>query len=329
MVTNSAVKVSVAARKGLIPLDRIREAIFADAPIAARIRTDYGVEGDHLGPALEGEVIRRLEQIVVADPAALHPSDSAVFRAAVRALGSNSRAWTRYLKAERGIERILRGFDPAAAARLPEDAAERISAELGGFTGNRDAAAMRAWGTHLVENPDYYRTHLLRARERVIRVAREADLDLHESEVTVITAHLTSRPGNPQRPPGMGSILASEFLRNLGWTGFKADRHVKRLFCKWYGLEKAPARRAVRIAAQFSEYGSADLPALYFAVVGTEHSPGELPVSQVDNLVWLFGAYVDKARYSPKGARCSLCGSERCQNAPDDLGRQLRSLRGA
>ncbi|HTN99770.1 MAG TPA: hypothetical protein VL068_03745, partial [Microthrixaceae bacterium] len=35
--------------------------------------------------------------------------------------------------------------------------------------------------------------------------------------------------------PGMRFALGSEFFRNLGWNGFKPDRHVIRLLDGWIG----------------------------------------------------------------------------------------------
>jgi hypothetical protein len=37
----------------------------------------------------------------------------------------------------------------------------------------------------------------------------------------------------PLKFPGMGFSICCEFFRNLGWSGFKPDVHITRLFQHW------------------------------------------------------------------------------------------------
>jgi hypothetical protein len=93
----------------------------------------------------------------------------------------------------------------------------------------------------------------------------------------------------------MGYALASEFLRNLGWTGFKPDRHVKRLFDNWLPNGTVEVEKEAQDLAQLIGHKDKDLYTyLAYSRLGVRVSPPSVPLSHVDNLVWLLGAYVEK-----------------------------------
>jgi hypothetical protein len=108
------------------------------------------------------------------------------------------------------------------------------------------------------------------------------------------------------KPPGMGLPLTSEFLRNLGWSGFKPDRHIRRLFDRWFGQMEPDRVRVQRTERLISEAMKVLVPShtvchrpalrthLRYSLLGVAASPDGISYSSVDNLVWLLGAYVEK-----------------------------------
>ena len=169
-------------------------------------------------------------------------SDSTVFRAAALAVASNMRQWSRFLRSRKEFECLLEDYDPIAFSRAVERnpcRVERLRECLGGQTGRRDAQAIVGWANILVKNPQYFE-ELRDLKERIsTRV-------LHDEVVPVLAAFLgePSKAAEKKWPPphgmgtwktpGMRTALASEFLRNLHWAGFKPDRHIVRLFSKWF-----------------------------------------------------------------------------------------------
>jgi len=107
------------------------------------------------------------------------------------------------------------------------------------------------------------------------------------------------------KAPGMGPTLASEFLRNLGWNGFKPDRHIQRLFSLWFpDVVEGCRERAVELAALLGTRAKDVVAFFTFSLVGHAVTPPGRTLSEVDNLVWALGAYVEKTgRESKLGYR--------------------------
>jgi hypothetical protein len=95
--------------------------------------------------------------------------------------------------------------------------------------------------------------------------------------------------------PGMGPALGSEFFRNLGWSGFKPDRHVMRLLDRW-APEVVEAQRPVarRLAEVVGRHDRGTLDYLAYSLAGQAMTPSGTKFSVADNLVWALGAYVEK-----------------------------------
>jgi len=93
----------------------------------------------------------------------------------------------------------------------------------------------------------------------------------------------------------MRYVLASEFLRNLRWEGFKPDRHIQRLFDRWCPQGAAQVKPEVERLQRLIGRKTKDLGSyLTYSLVGISLSPADATLSKVDNLVWLLGAYVEK-----------------------------------
>lgn len=116
--------------------------------------------------------------------------------------------------------------------------------------------------------------------------------------LAALIGHPTGRPiGDVRRrkAPGMRPVLASEFLRNLGWNGFKPDRHVQRLLSRWCPEFVAEQDGRVDELCGILGTQAKDVRGfLRFSLAGIGLAPPDWLLSHVDNLVWALGAYVEK-----------------------------------
>lgn len=117
--------------------------------------------------------------------------------------------------------------------------------------------------------------------------------------------------------PGMGFALASEFLRNLQWRGFKPDTHVKRLLDDWLKDQlRSFEDRASELAAAVGVRTKEARENIQYGLAGLFITPsGESP-SKIDNLVWLIGAkHRDQAPFErpqlPNRHRLTRSGADR------------------
>lgn len=295
-----------------IDIRAIKARLFSDESVRSRIAHDYGltiVSADADGFATD--VLHKLGQRPSPAPLDQELSNADVFRTAVRALGSNQRKWADYLRIEPQIAEVLCDFDPVESSRRarPED----ISRWLPGQSKNADARAMIDWARLLSCGENYYQSikHLgaaFRSLSATIYSEPLTDAEL----LLCIVGYLGKPPSKwagaaylapvtrefPYRywkTSGMGYVLASEFLRNLGWNGFKPDRHIIRLLSRW--LPEQGQIVLGRVHHLVALIGCAAQPLksyLTYSLIGNSVAPADLPLSQVDNLVWLLGAYVEK-----------------------------------
>lgn len=295
----------------------IQRRLFENASVRARIVRDYGLTADADTPQrFADSVVQQLDQASVPDPLAQQPDNAAVFRAAVMAIGSNGRSWANFLKNRQQLSDLLGQYDPVHAHQAFEEGAlslNEVKSCLPGQSSTADATAIQRWAALLSQIPSYYElirdvgvTFQVLSQERYGEVLPNSHLLLclvgyfagtsgrkfGDSIVPYRTQQFL--PGQ-RKFPGMGYVLASEFLRNLRWDGFKPDRHVQRLFNRWIpgGTEvmTADAQRLLTLL----DRRSADLQRyLTYALLGIAVAPAGSMLSHSDNLVWLLGAYVEK-----------------------------------
>jgi hypothetical protein len=301
----------------VINLDVIREQIFANPTVRARIIQDYGLPLRPDTPdELASAVVAQFDQTPVRDPVEQEVSNEEVFRAAVKAIGSNSRSWATFLRGEHHLVKLLCGFDPVQAQRRVtggELDVKQLQAYLPGQSSSGDARAILRWAALLNDVPNYYGR--VRDLALAFRALGEQKLPepLTDAELLLCVAGFLGGPPNRwkgtaylpaerrQLPsgawklPGMGYILTSEFLRNLHWNGFKPDRHVQRLFDRWFPEGEAAVSTRVNEILRLFGRDAQDLRTyLTYSLIGIAASPPGVGCSQVDNLVWLLGAYVEK-----------------------------------
>lgn len=298
----------------MIDIERIKQRVFEDAAARQRIVRDYGFgrvpeSADELVAMLQAHFGQHPSE----DPLRESFPNEVVFRAAVKTIGSNSRARASFFRNEPRIAELLNGYDPLAthravlAGRLrPED----LQAFFPGQSSPGEARATLRWARTLSEVPEYY--EFLRQVGGIFQHLADRHLQrpLCRFELALcVVGYLGFPPGRwegdalmPRRmdprhlkAPGMGYLLASEFLRNLGWHSFKPDRHLQRLLDRW---SPGAAREALPAARELMTLiGRSDRPLrtyLTYSLAGRQLAPPGLPLSHVDNLVWLLGAYVEK-----------------------------------
>ena len=287
----------------------VEEALFERA---AAIGPRYGVQEPFTDPSsFARRLIEAMQQPGVTNPTEIRKSPTEVFHAAVRSLGSNQTDWARYMAAEDAVSSVLHGFDPVAVtkARLDgRDIQADLVAALPRTTPGRTASRVLTWAENLTNEPGLYED--IQNLGRTIQAAGGisdhellpmASLVLSADPLTRLSRQRLSDLGIHDRTwklPGMGFALTAEFLRNLGWEGFKPDTHVKRLFNHWIGEEQLTqfGTRAAVLAAVVGIRSRDSIRTLRYSLAGLAITPTGCSPSAIDNLVWLIGANVQRAR---------------------------------
>ncbi|MEO6957305.1 MAG: hypothetical protein ABI137_11240 [Antricoccus sp.] len=99
----------------------------------------------------------------------------------------------------------------------------------------------------------------------------------------------------------MGFTLACEFLRNLGWNGFKQDVHIKMLLGSERWLGTAQNNCFTSEATDLGDViGSRSKEVIFnirYRIAGLSITPDGMSASRIDNLVWLIGANIEKKNH--------------------------------
>lgn len=296
--------------------DLVGERLFSNHKVRARIERDYNLPADAATSSqFLDYAVRYLDQEAMDSPLAQTYSNQEVFKAAVNALGSNSRNWASFVKVrDQHLEALLYGFDPEKTHTAVLDGTltfADIREHLSGQSGAGDAKAIIRWAKLLTAQPDYYQQILGIART-FVALAEEADYQLGNQHLMMCLAgylispprrwpgekHLDSdlvRMTHRERDlPGMGYPLASEFLRNLHWSGFKPDRHITRLLGRWVPeIRETAEEDVVRLCELIGSKNRSLQYFLRYSLIGVAITP-DGNYSRADNLIWMLGAYLEK-----------------------------------
>jgi hypothetical protein len=286
-----------------VDLEAVCDSLFDDPRVRVRLARDYGFAVPTSCTELRHALVASFDQARGAGSESTLMDAREVFRAAVRALGSNNRTWSTFVRREPELRALLRDYDPAATACALRSGAllpDSIAQCLPGQTGPADARAIAKWAQMLADAPDYHEA-LLRLRDRL------GSTEARPSELPLLTAAIlgsgSSGPNGAEPPmglkswkaPGMGPIVASEFLRNLHWSAFKPDRHIQRLWDRWFPDLLPACHSRAQILSHFLGTRRADLGRfLVYSLLGIAVTPATSSFTEVDNLVWALGAYVEK-----------------------------------
>ena len=290
-----------------IDLDKVIEACFSDVETRKKICCDFGIKNSGTPQDLASRLVKSFDQI----PPAGHRWDDRldnrrVFRAAVYAIGSNSRKWATFLKYEHQLERILSDYDPASVRkklRSGQSLEQEIRKCLPGRTAQQNAQDILAWAELLGNGPPYY-DGLIDLRRKMAASPQVKDGEAVSMVAGVLGLEPNKRINERWPPPsgletwkapGMGFVLACEFLRNLRWGTFKPDRHIIRLLDSWFPEGAAGLKgRAVELAEVIGSRSKALIEPLQFSLLGMQVSPAGRHINGVDNLVWVLASYVEK-----------------------------------
>jgi len=290
-----------------LAIERIAVRLFEKKKIREKLCRDFCIEDTGNPMKMADRLVESMGQISPPDVGTEDLEDNriVVFRAAALALASNMRQWSRVLNCRGRFESLLEQYDPVAFSREVEaDYARLRNLEdcLAGQTARADARAIVKWATILKKYPGYLNA--------LTKLKSDVEAEVHDGEVfPILAALLGSKPTKKRekqwpppagmeswKAPGMGTALASEFLRNLHWKGFKLDRHIMRLIERWFPeVVEAESGRAGDLARKVLGSGSQDvIVGLKFSLAGMAVTPKGCSFTKADNLVWALGAYVEK-----------------------------------
>lgn len=289
-----------------IDLDKVIERCFSDPCIRKRICGDFGIKDSGTAQDLASKLVKQFDQIPPKGHSwENHLDNCRVFRAAVFAIGSNSRNWATFLKYECRLKEILFGYDPAAVRerlRSGRSIEEDIKKCLPGQTVSKDSEAILDWAELLGDSPSYYDC-LVKLRRKMAALPQVTENEAVPMVAGVLGMDLekiNKRWSPPDglrtwKAPRMGFPLACEFLRNLYWGTFKPDRHIQRLLGCWFWEGTADAEeRAKELGKVIGSQSKGLIKPLQFSLLGMKVSPADRHINAVDNLVWVLAAYVEK-----------------------------------
>lgn len=288
-----------------VNLQAVAEGLFGEERIRRRICRDYSLERNLAADQAAAAMVAAFGQNPAANGAGPGGHDAqTVFRAAARALASNCRSWATFLRYEPSLAELTGGYDPqktAAELRAGRLQMDDLAACLPGQTARGDARAMVLWA-EAMEARSSFGAELRRLEGLLVAAGVESAATVPAMAVVL---GAPSREALRRFPPpagsstwklsGMGPVLASEFLRNLRWAGFKPDRHINRLFGQWFpDVVEQMAIPARELADRLGTRRKDVREFLTISLVGTAVTPPGRSFTEVDNLVWALGAYVEK-----------------------------------
>jgi len=293
----------------MLPLDNIRSELFASEKGAEKVRAAYNLSADLHGSSLESAMWEVLGQ-APRESTDRSPSNAVVFKAAALALASNMRSWAKMHARLNELERACRGYEPSLVANDVDATISALATILTGQSGKGDRTATVRWAM-LLDSPNSFAAYL-EVMDAEARRALEGVLPVSEPLITAVVAgaigfdlgharRTAATFGFPSKAPGMGGPLASEFLRNLGWSGFKPDRHIMRLFDGWTKRDSSwetPSLQAhtdsQTVLSALGVRNSAFKRFLYYSRLGELTTPSSVPVTRADQLVWLYGSLLHR-----------------------------------
>ncbi|KRQ24208.1 hypothetical protein AOT83_01180 [Mycobacteroides sp. H001] len=278
----------------------VADRLFREAEIREKIAADYGFSSDTMSASeFIDSVVEKLDQHP-AEP--MQPrSNREVFIAVVKAVGSNSRQWVTFRRNQNDLRDLLGDFEPARAQGA---APASLRALLPGTTGGGDARAILAWAATLAdldERRASYYDGVIELANTLRRRAASRDIELSDEKLMLcVVGHLIDEPPKRWDGPRLGKLagmrfpLASEFFRNLGWNGFKPDRHVIRLLNRWVPNIVEQQADSVNALVSLTGRETGEVrEAMKYSLAGMAISPTS-NYSRTDNLIWLLGANAEK-----------------------------------
>ena len=219
-----------------VTLKPLEEVVFKGS-FAEKIRRDYLIEPNYEGEGLKEKLLAKFRSHgqYERDWVPNSVTNGEVFRAAVYAVLSSNASWSIVEKAISKLDKLLCDFDLAG---IDENIVKSALNKIGGVEHDNSKWPPANVTDHICKlvsklktTTSYAQNSIELVRQEVATKAGLAELNLTNAEVTALCAAKLLDASH--KLPGMGFIITNEFLRNLGWSGFKPDRHVKRLLKLW------------------------------------------------------------------------------------------------
>lgn len=285
---------------------RIIQHLWSNPAIRLKIEADYSLVPFTSSDTFATNLTQALKQPV--RDIYREVSNNEVFEAAVKALGSNSRQWGTFSSKEDQLKDLLEGYNPIKVSQKWNDNyEEQIKDFFPGQTRKNDVTAVFQWSKKLTQLENFYERCILDISNAFSNRASQRGVGLTKEQLLLLVCGFSANPSNSSiikltkfvssdyKFYGMGYILASEFLRNLGWNGFKPDRHIKRLFDHWYSSNEEFQQIEISLYTELLSSRKKDLiEFVRYSLMGHKITPKNLTYSEMDNLLWAFGSYVAK-----------------------------------
>ncbi|CAJ1002310.1 hypothetical protein [Brevibacillus aydinogluensis] len=288
----------------------IKRALWESDKVREKIARDYDFneeprDQEHFASMLIGAL---KQEVKVVERAV---ENKEVFEAAVRAIGSNSRPWSTFISKEQELRAVLEDYDPFRVCKKDlTNLAKTLKTFFPGLTSSNDAQAVIMWAKKLTQYDSFYNDVIL----KVAKAFREeckavTGADLRNEDLLICICGFFANPSSKRLKElgvslgpiedlkfnGMKYPLASEFMRNLGWNGFKPDRHIKRLLAYWFDPNTEGNSEKIALFEHLLGRKNKELREfIMFSLLGQQVSPEGMKYSEVDNLIWATGAYLIK-----------------------------------
>lgn len=293
-----------------LPIQEIKKFLARDEKIRSAIEADYGIEPTNDPEILSRRLVTALDQVAEDNPEESAKSNSDVFKAATLAIASSTTNWSTIQKKKISIELVLCQYDLDAVKKVPdEEIHDELIHLLPGQNQKNNAAAIIEWSRLLTADGNFYKDVICTTYHEITQRPAWSAIEKSKNYPMAVLC-LAGIFGNPvnrwkklKKPkfPGMQVPIACEFLRNLGWSGFKPDRHVIRAIALWENslkekhednVEKA-FWHIVDIIDTRSKTIVCPIKSAIYAIYAT---PKGIDYSEADNLLWAFVSNVVNLR---------------------------------
>lgn len=297
----------------ILNLNRLKELLYSDITVRNKIQKDYGFTNipdnmDDFSNLLLSALNQSIKNI------RRDISNSELFEAAVKSIGSNSRNWVTFISKEKSLKATLFNYNPLKVHEKRHELMTDLRPYFPGQSCSNDIKAILKWAEKLTLQQNYYSTYIkqiMNGFEKLHQIKYNSAIDDHnlficvagffanpplkwEGQIYLNQIDL-DKDNHLLKFDGMGYPLSSEFLRNLGWNGFKPDRHIKRLFDHWLRSQEIVTKNEINRILDLNGRKNKDLKEfIKYSLIGQKISPKEMSYSQIDNIVWAIGAYVIK-----------------------------------
>lgn len=295
----------------ILNLDKLKELLYTDEKVRNKIQNDYAfTEIPKDINDFSNLLISSLNQPV--KDIRREISNNEVFEAAVKSLGSNSRNWITFISKEESLKSTLFDYDPIKVHNNSKELMTTLRPYFPGQSCSNDVKAVLHWAEKLTIINNFYSSYIreiMDVYEKLHQMKYNTKID--DKNLFICVAGFFASPPSTWEGQkyldqidlkkdrdllkfnGMKYPLSSEFLRNLGWNGFKPDRHIIRLLDSWLGDQEIVTENEINYLLELIGSRNKELKEFVkYSLIGQAISPNGMSYSQIDNIIWTVGANV-------------------------------------